>query len=291
MTDSALSISADRVESAGTSAVAPPSHLWIKVAVTALIGAVLLVYVDLGVVVEKVAALGRGHLAAILALLCAQLVFAGWRWHLILRALGEPVSFREDFRMYVAGAMANVLLLASVGGLSVRALLLVRRGTSLGVAALSLAVERLLVLSALIVAFVLGALVLRGELRQVDIEAMHSAALAAALILLVGGFGLVVIYRFLQRRRSGSPYPQLASLVRNPMQAVALFVSSALVLFLGFAVVAVIASALDVDVPLLLLLSVQPIIAVIASLPVSFGGWGVREGSMVVSLGILGVSA
>ncbi|MGI9420464.1 MAG: lysylphosphatidylglycerol synthase domain-containing protein, partial [Geminicoccaceae bacterium] len=42
---------------------------------------------------------------------------------------------------------------------------------------------------------------------------------------------------------------------------------------------------------LLLLLSVQPIIAVIASLPVSFGGWGVREGSMVVSLGILGVSA
>lgn len=291
MTDSTPTDCVGRAAAGVTPARTSPWRLWIKIGVTALIVAALLAYVDLGTVVEKIATLGRGHLTAVLLLLCAQIVFAGWRWHLILRALGERIAFREDFRMYLAGAMANIALLATVGGLSVRALLLVRRGTSLGVAALSLAVERLLVLAALIVAFVFGALVLRGQIQQTGIEAMHSAALVAGLLLLVGVLGVVCVYRVLRRRRFGAACPELAALARRPWQTAALFASSALVLLLSFAVVAVIASALGVHVPLLLLLAVQPIVVVMASLPVSFGGWGVREGSMVVSLGALGVSA
>ena len=291
MTDSLSNTSADRAAPSVAPSRAPSWRLWIKVGVTALIVAALLAYVDLGAVVEKIATLGRGHLAAVFALLIAQIVFAGVRWHLILQALGERVAFRDDFRIYLAGAMANIVLPATVGGLSVRALLLVRRGISLGVAALSLAVERLLVLSALGAAFVLGALVLRGEVRQIDMEAIQSAALVMALLLLAGGLGLLIVHGLIRRRRFGSLHAPLESLTRKPTQTVALLLCSALVLFLGFAAVAVIASGLGVDVPILLLLAVQPMVAVMTSLPVSFGGWGVREGSMVVSLGLLGVTA
>ena len=51
------------------------------------------------------------------------------------------------------------------------------------------------------------------------------------------------------------------------------------------------ARAFDIDMPVLGTSMVTPMILLVASLPISISGWGVREGGMIVGLGMLGVSS
>ena len=50
------------------------------------------------------------------------------------------------------------------------------------------------------------------------------------------------------------------------------------------------ALSLDIHLSFFQIMIVLPIISLIASLPISIGGWGVREGAFVYGLGLLGVS-
>jgi hypothetical protein len=59
----------------------------------------------------------------------------------------------------------------------------------------------------------------------------------------------------------------------------------------GFATVGILAAGLGVEVPLAKMFAVMPLVAVLSSVPVSLGGWGVREGSMVLGFSMLGVGA
>lgn len=38
------------------------------------------------------------------------------------------------------------------------------------------------------------------------------------------------------------------------------------------------------------LVAILPVLALIASLPISFGGWGIREGAFIYGLGLIGFS-
>ena len=51
---------------------------------------------------------------------------------------------------------------------------------------------------------------------------------------------------------------------------------------LMFLVACIIGSGLGIDLPFVSYLVLMPSVALIASLPISIGGWGVREGGMVV---------
>jgi uncharacterized membrane protein YbhN (UPF0104 family) len=57
----------------------------------------------------------------------------------------------------------------------------------------------------------------------------------------------------------------------------------------GFIAVAILASAMGEKIPILLLFVCLPIIITITSLPISISGLGVREGSFVLLLGLIGI--
>ncbi len=58
---------------------------------------------------------------------------------------------------------------------------------------------------------------------------------------------------------------------------------------MGFTAVAVLAAAMGEKIPVLLLFVFLPIIITITSLPISISGLGVREGSFVLLLGLIGI--
>jgi uncharacterized membrane protein YbhN (UPF0104 family) len=51
------------------------------------------------------------------------------------------------------------------------------------------------------------------------------------------------------------------------------------------------ARSLDIAIPVGPTLIVVPPVVLAAALPISIGGWGVREGGMIFGLGIIGVSS
>jgi uncharacterized protein (TIRG00374 family) len=70
-----------------------------------------------------------------------------------------------------------------------------------------------------------------------------------------------------------------------------LTVVSSAIIFLGFVGVALLGTGLGLDIDPLFFVAAMPLVAFVSSLPITVGGWGVREGMMVLGLGVFGVKA
>lgn len=251
----------------------------------------MLIYVaELEKVVEKFSAIGLTSMLVVLVLLVLQNIVGSLRWAIIIRRLGTELPFKDVFSIYIAGSVSNLILLTSVGGISVRALLLVKRGVQLIPVAVGLFIERIYVFAALLASFFIGAYILKQNLNlQIIDTTVYYAFLLIFVIFALTAFAML-FFRFSKMTHGENIAKLFAAVFKHSFSASMLMLVSLPVLFLGFTAIGVIASGLHIDAPILLLLSVQPVIAIAASLPVSFGGWGVREGGMVLGLSFLQVS-
>jgi hypothetical protein len=69
-----------------------------------------------------------------------------------------------------------------------------------------------------------------------------------------------------------------------------LLVVSIVIYLLGGIAILLTAKALSQPLSASVFLLLYPAIAIISALPISLGGWGVREGAMVVALGLMSVA-
>lgn len=255
---------------------------------------VLLAIIDLDVMIEKFALLDLGVCAMVIALLCAQILIGALRWHTILGAVGTPLAPRQSIENYVAGSLGNIVFLNTIGGLSVRTFLLVRRGFGLKHIAAGLIAERLAVIVALLLVFFVAALIADEQYDQISsLITDHGPA-----VLLLAGIGPVlaglVLLHFLSTSnarwvRGLARYVNAAR--RRPGQSAMVLVTSCATLLTGFAAVAMLASGIGVEIGAVEIFAVMPLVTVLSAIPVSLGGWGVREGSMVLIFSMLGVGA
>jgi uncharacterized membrane protein YbhN (UPF0104 family) len=216
----------------------------------------------------------------------------GIRWQLVLAAMKTKGRVWPLSRLFWIGMLFSQVLPSTVGGDVVRVFMMWRSGTSPRAAFSSVALERASMLLTL-VAFV--ALQLPFLASRVVVAQLVWAAPA----LLLGGIvGLIVLMsadRFLKH------LPDL-----RVVRAVAGLSADARHVFLsGFGwrliVVCVITLlnmclaawwiGLSLGLPLGLAdyLVFIPVVTVITLVPVSVGGWGVREGALVALLGLVGV--
>ncbi len=261
--------------------------LALKLSVTLAAALLICLTVDVREAAAKLGELGPSTLIVAFVLLTAQSVVAAWRWHKLLCGVGAETRFLRDLQIYMSASVANLAFLPQIGSMSVRAYLAVRDGVGLGPAIGSLVLERLFVLFAISVAFVLGAGFVTDRIDGLSIRQFLLMGLAGILFtFVVTGLAL----RLIGREHVALGIERLKPLVQNPGRTAAIAASSLFVLYSGFAAVAVIAIGLNADVPWMMLFAIQPVVAVLAALPISIGGWGVREGGMVVSLGLVGVS-
>jgi uncharacterized protein (TIRG00374 family) len=240
-----------------------------------------------------------GWLAGVAVLASVQLAILGLRWHAVLRFQGHAVSAVDTARNLMAGIFFNQTLPSGIGGDAVRAWLLVRRRVPLGGAVTAVFTDRatglitLVVMTAIAVPFLF-----------LDTAVMASAGaryltpLLAALIA-----GLVVFYGVLlalprlpkAATRLGARAQGLYGAVRRALVdrrvAPGLMGLSLASHAAGLLTVAANAQLFAVPVALGTIFVLVPIALVVATLPVSIAGWGVREGAFVTALGLVGVAA
>lgn len=58
-----------------------------------------------------------------------------------------------------------------------------------------------------------------------------------------------------------------------------------------FMAIFILTRATGVDVHALNIIAILPVIILVSSLPISIGGWGVREGAFIYGLGMVGIDA
>lgn len=240
-------------------------------------------------------------------LLCAFAgnVVAAWRWGELARWLGHAVSVRWSVAVYFQASAINALLPgAVVGGDLFRAWQLQRQGCPRGAAGLSVVLDRL---SGLWILFALAALGLFGGLGTPEMqrlrgllhvpEAWGTVWLAAALLVAVLALPLGVLFALAtlagRGARPGSRRAAAVELLQRPgglNQYLWQAVVSLLVHVFTVSALLCAARAFGIGLPAWLIVVTTAPILLLASMPVSFGGWGTREAAAVAGWSVFGVA-
>lgn len=224
--------------------------------------------------------------AATVALFLIGLPMA-WRWRRIVAALGHAMRLRTALRLTLMNlfwfqALPSFLLADLIKGWGVR-----RTGLSLTQTALSILIDRLsgAFSLALLCAPALPLLLWRtGWSLATGTAALAAAGAAAALALLLAAPGLLPP----SAAAWASTFRRLAADGRLMAFVLA---QSILGVLLVVAATAILARGMGAALSIVDFVAVLPPILLVTMFRVSFGGWGVREGAMVLGLGMVGVSA
>jgi len=277
----------------------PAARLLAKAAVTATILGVLAAKVNLHVVAAQIGSIGLISCAiGVLLMLCLSMLVA-LRWSLILARMQSPMSFSQSWRLVLIGLFFNQVLPSGLGGDAVRVWLMARAGTRLRTAFLSVAVDRLFALSAVILCMCafLSRLLHGPAARPVALLA------ATGVIGILALLGLDHIAGWLARtvawvhQATGKRLAPLFGVMRELATVVRLILRSPIgggavigisvvnQLALGW-LVYFIAQRLHVDIGLVEVIAVFSPAFLLSMMPISLGGWGVREVALVWLLGM-----
>ncbi|WP_421999483.1 lysylphosphatidylglycerol synthase transmembrane domain-containing protein [Reyranella sp.] len=267
-------------------------RLALKVALSALILGLLLHTMDLGRLSVLLAGVDPWLACLAIVVLMTVPAISIPRWRAILSSLGEELPTPTVARALYVGAFFNQVLPSSVGGDAWRIWFCTRAGVPLGVAANSVLIERLVGLVAVVLCFCLTIPVLLGRVGDHPARWLLWLMLAGCVGVLLGLAVLAAIAGRLDRSPLLRP---LASLGRA-LSTVARSSHVGLLLWTGLlgqaaAILAFYLVSRGAGAPLTLVdcaVTLAPGL-LIALVPVSLGGWGVREGAFVLLLGFYGM--
>ncbi len=268
----------------------------IKFAVSALLLWMIAKGIDLEVVARQIASADPAWLLVALGLATAVLPMAAIRWRLVTRAIGEPLSNRDALSISMIGWFFNQTLPSTIGGDAMRIYLAWRTGISKTGAIHSIVLDRLM---GLFIVLAMAALFLAPLLAGLDIALQRWFLIGFVIAGFSGYAVLFVISSDFAERLDHIRLGRLARALSRDVRATLLTLSPGGVILLISVVLQVvqiasvytIALALGVQVSFWTIMIALPTVLMISSLPVSVAGWGVREQSMVLALGALGVAA
>ncbi len=216
------------------------------------------------------------------------------RWQLLVQALGGKLVYPESLRVTTLTALINQCVPSNLGGDAYRVLMVTRQGMAWKRALLAAFVDRFVALFALAIVALLGIFVIINTAGAADF-ALLTIVGAGTLVLGVIAAWLILRSRFFRELAKRIEILKrlldvLADLLNNPAKTGSLVALSLGVHCLTVAVMAIVAINTGLDVPLLAVLGVCAVGLLLARLPISIGGWGVREGAYVVAFSAFGVS-
>lgn len=256
----------------------------LKILVSGACIAVLYHHIDLKRFAELLATMQwRWIVLAMLIFWAAQCVSA-LRYQMIARTLGAVLDFRTSLRAHFIGLWFNQVLPTSLGGDVVKMSLLQKK-IGLGVAVRAGILDRL---SGLV--FVMAAILLT---LPCYIRLLPGSPLPMSLALMAGGFMAVLLACVLARNIFRKPFQLLVDIASftkgRPLWEQAW--TSAVVHFNGIAAYGLLGLALGVDAGLPVYILIVPLVFVVALMPLSLAGWGVREVGAVWLFGLVGIDA
>jgi uncharacterized membrane protein YbhN (UPF0104 family) len=221
-----------------------------------------------------------------------QIGLLSWRWQQILRALGATSGMVSALAVTFMGCFFGAFLFGPTGGDVARAVLAPARSLNRRGIVHSVLFERLasmigLGLAAVPVVAFGTAMIAHGLPIMVALAMVPLPFLAIAAIA-----GLAEVFR----NRAGMPFDALRELDaarRRLMGVWPRFALAVAIATIGQLLVAVeawcLAQSQHLGVSLVDFAILMPAVMLLVALPISAGGWGVREGAIVASLALVGV--
>lgn len=253
--------------------------------------------VDIGAVGERLVAASSVALGELGFLIVVQAGLLVVRWRLVTIRSGENLPLSACVSNICMGLLLNQVLLSAIGGDAVRVMDLIRRKIGVERAATLIFVDRI---SALLGMTLLIAATIPAFFWRDDPTGRLAAAGGALAPVALGGVAGLCLLLALERpplvRFLGGPGRMLARFWGALRRVLADWRAGPLVLGLALLVhgvtaanVFVVAQAFGVAVSFGDCLMLAPPVFLLATLPLSVGGWGVREGGFVLAFALVGV--
>jgi uncharacterized protein (TIRG00374 family) len=269
--------------------------LVLKIAVSVLLLLFVINFIDIDAMRLKLMTADPFWLSLSLAALACQFVVSMLRWHDVCAALKLEITYRDALSLGFVGQMFNQVLPTNLGGDGVRILAMSRHGWSWTSAARTVLVDRAIGLlfivgvaaTSLLVALLAG----RPYIPQGGLILAVVAGLLLTAIVLIA-FAAPHAERLQQRHAVLRPVAWGLNGLREVLSsqrwtssilAKALMVHLLLVQSFCF-----LAAALGIEINRELFL-LMTLIILASAFPLSFAGWGVREGATVTGLALIGI--
>lgn len=266
----------------------------LKLVVSGLLIAIILRNIDPTSLAERFAGQSRGWLIVAAAITVAQILLAGLRWDQIIKGLGAKVPVDAVVRVTYIGAFFNSWLLGNAGGDVARAILAPDGGIGRSRIVYSILFDRVVTLAGLGLVILPAILLNIGPLaRSMPVEASFAVSLLpfaglTALGLIAPAFGRLANAAMLRIGELGLSWRRLGDAPGRLGGALGIAVLSQIAIAL---VAYSLARAQHLDVSLVDFLILMPPVVLLAALPISIGGWGVRENAMIMAVAPIGVAA
>lgn len=242
---------------------------------------------DIPAALDAMTAMGTRFVAATYGVLLMHGVISAWRWRSIVHLQGGRLGWDEALRLFFIAMFFNQTLSTTVGGDAVRVWMLRAGGIAVGAGATGILLERVAGLLALIPLLIVGLMQLPETGRIAMLALLALAISLPAAILATAPFDksetrwLAYIGRFAHTARH---------VLFSTGGLTVLGLSLTIHLEAGLAVW-LLAQAGGAAPGLWVCLTMTPPVLLLATLPISFGGWGPREAGLVWLLGLFGVAS
>jgi hypothetical protein len=265
----------------------------LKAAISVLLLYVSLRRVDLGGVAQRLGAIDLGWIAFVIVTMCVQLAMNALRWREIALVCGAKLSMPTALRYTFIGQFFSQVLPSTVGGDAARIWLLARGGAGWPTSIYSVFIDRVVgvaVLAALVAVCLPWTLQLvQDPVARVALVLIGIGALFAAAVFL--GLGIPRLWlmdRWWITRHLATASRFTWKLCRSAAGARVAVIAFA-VHFLTVLAAWGAARAAHASVDLVQTLFLVLPVVLIATLPVSIAGWGVRESAMVLAFSYAGL--
>jgi uncharacterized protein (TIRG00374 family) len=269
--------------------------IWFTIKTAISIGLIAIIFrkLDLARVWEESRQVPVMVIMAVVLLLVVQAVIAAWRWWVIMRHQHLGIRLPMTVRISFVGAFFNQLLPSSIGGDVARAWYVYRGGYGKGRSVIAVLSDRIYGMLLLVCLAIMFFPVL------VYFSVDKSALVVFAALILTASSALIAAFWFDRLPawfRRWTLFRHLGSLSRAT-RAIATdrwvrlpVLGLSLVVHLVTLLATLILLAAVVPQPnLLFCAALVPTITLIATVPISIAGWGVREGLMIYGLGLASI--
>jgi uncharacterized membrane protein YbhN (UPF0104 family) len=228
------------------------------------------------------------------ALISFQILALSYRWLILINVYRHKISFSYALKTNIVSMIANYLFITSIGGIITRVAMSVKSGVSLTRSIAATGLDRLFTLLALLVLTVIFLPILSNVIAP-DI---FSKTLG---LIFVSILGAIVLYTLLfeaprkkiifSHRKIAMCFQYLRFVLTNHNVLAKTIFASLIGQLAYFGAVYCVLSSMGVEFAWLSFMAIIPVITIISSLPIGYGGWGVREGAYIAGLGIYGIPA
>ena len=275
---------------------------WIKIVVSVCLITFLLHRIGLRKIADQLRSMDAVWLVGALILFTASHFLGSCQWWMLLRGNGIRIPWRKTVSFYFVGLFFNNFLISNLGGDFFR-MMDVRRHSNNGTGAVAtVLMDRFAGL------FVLSALAILSMLWMLFQESIHSF-LRLPLTVLIAGWVFMLLFLFnkkfakplawmvgrivpnIIKTKAREVYSTIHNFGRRRYLLVRILLVSLVVQSARILTHYILARSLGVAISPLYFFLFIPIVAIMASLPVSLGGLGIREQTGIVLFGLVGIAA